>query len=83
MEPPPTEKRWTERDGEYQQLKERLYQLEQQINTNNEEMRQWIRENRKLREEMKFFETLLLEEYQLLLNLLNKNRRSARLQQLD
>ncbi|PTM59980.1 Myb-like DNA-binding domain-containing protein [Desmospora activa] len=68
---------------EYQKLKERLNQLEQQVGSNDEKMEQWIRESRKLREEMRFFETLLLEEYQLLLNLLNKNNRSARLHQAD
>lgn len=73
----------TNRGSEWSELKERLNQLEKRVDSNREEMQQWIRESRKLREEMRFFEALLMEEYQLLLDLLNKNNRSVRLHQTD
>jgi RsfA family transcription factor len=76
----PHRKRCSEMVGE---LMERIEGLEQRLDENHAQVRQWIRESQKMREEMKFFETLLLEEYQLLLTLLNKNKPSARLHQLD
>ncbi|GGA55168.1 hypothetical protein GCM10007416_30480 [Kroppenstedtia guangzhouensis] len=64
---------------DFPHLRDRIRQLEQKLDTNQTQMRELIKENRRMREEMKFFEIMLLEEYQLLISLLEKKQNSARL----
>ncbi|MFD1427344.1 hypothetical protein JOD24_002329 [Kroppenstedtia sanguinis] len=60
-------------------LRERIKQLEQKLDTNQTQLGELIKENRRMREEMKFFEVMLLEEYQLLISLLEKKQNNARI----
>lgn len=64
---------------DYSHLRERIKQLEQKLDTNQTQLRELIKENRRMREEMRFFEIMLLEEYQLLISLLEKKQSHARL----
>ncbi|MFC4077039.1 hypothetical protein [Salinithrix halophila] len=63
-------------------LKEKIRQLENTIQEGQTQLGDLLRENRKLRQEMKFFELMLLEEYNLLVSLMNKKNPKPRLQHL-
>lgn len=65
-------------EREQKQLKERIEKLEKLIESQQKLHEILLKENRKLKGDMKFFEMLLLEEYQLLLELLGK-RNHARI----
>ncbi|MDN4595361.1 hypothetical protein [Polycladomyces subterraneus] len=65
-------------EREQNQLTERIDQLEKVIESQQKQYETLLKENRKLKGDMKFFETLLLEEYKLLLELLGK-RNHARI----
>lgn len=57
------------------EIEEKLAQYEQEISNNR-------REQNKLKSEMRFFESMLLEEYHLLLQLLEKDKTGIRLHHL-
>ncbi len=68
---------------ETEQLKERLKRLEETINQYRQRMEQISEENKKLKKDIRFFEMVLLEEYQLLLQLLNKEGKPFRIHSED
>jgi predicted nucleic acid-binding Zn-ribbon protein len=59
-------------EREQKQLKERIDKLETLIESQQKQYETLLKENQKLKGDMKFFEMLLLEEYQLLLKILGK-----------
>jgi chromosome segregation ATPase len=61
------------------QLQERLEVLEAKLAAYEEEIGQCRSEQTKLKKEMHFFEMMLLEEYHLLLQLLEKEKTGIRL----
>jgi len=63
-------------------LTERIKKLEEKLETSQDEIKKLIVENRKIREEMRFFETMLLEEYRLLNSLMDKRRPKSRIHRL-
>lgn len=65
-------------EREQKQLKERIDKLEKVIESQQKQYETLLKENHKLKGDMKFFEIMLLEEYQLLLELLGK-RNHARI----
>jgi hypothetical protein len=65
-------------EREQKELTERIDKLEKMIESQQKQYETLLKENRKLKGDMKFFEMLLLEEYQLLLKLLGK-RNHARI----
>lgn len=67
---------------EFLNLQERIRHLEEKLESNQEQMKDLIKENRRMREEMRFFEMMLLEEYHLLISLLDQKQSKARLQGL-
>ncbi|SFS44671.1 hypothetical protein [Marininema halotolerans] len=70
---------WAELNGEPLSMRERVQRLEDKIHASQMQVEQLLKENRKLREEMKFFEMLLLEEYQLLVTLLDRKKSKAKI----
>ncbi|PTX55171.1 Myb-like DNA-binding protein [Melghirimyces profundicolus] len=63
-------------------LQERIRRLEEKLEANQNEMKKLMEENRKTREEMRFFEIMLLEEYRILISLLDKKNPKPRLHRL-
>ncbi|SMO59682.1 Myb-like DNA-binding domain-containing protein [Melghirimyces algeriensis] len=62
--------------------KSRWKYMEEKLEANSQEIRQLIQENRRMREEMRFFEKMLLEEYQLLIRLLEQKQPKGRIHRL-
>jgi septal ring factor EnvC (AmiA/AmiB activator) len=65
-----------------EQLQQRLRQLEEKLDWCEEQLKLCHQENKKLKKDMRFFETMLLEEYHLLLQLLEKDKTGIRLHHL-
>lgn len=78
----PRNGKWSDIEQEQKSLKGKVEELQKQIESNHTQLDYLLKENRKLREEIKFFELLLVEEYQLLLGLMSKKNRNARIHQL-
>ncbi|SEM69487.1 DUF5320 domain-containing protein [Lihuaxuella thermophila] len=55
-------------------LEERLACLEEKLELMQQQLKQLVIENKKLRRDMKFFELMLLEEYHLLIQLLGRDQ---------
>ncbi|MCS1350098.1 SANT/Myb-like DNA-binding domain-containing protein [Mechercharimyces sp. CAU 1602] len=68
--------------SEIQHWQSRIERLEKLIENNHEQMQQLADESKKLRKEMKFFEMMLIEEYNLLLKLIEPQNPSVRLQSI-
>ncbi|SDX50861.1 Myb-like DNA-binding domain-containing protein [Marininema mesophilum] len=71
--------KWAGLNSEPLSMLERVQRLEDRIQASQVHIEQLLKENRKLREEMKFFEMLLLEEYQLLVKLLDRKKPKAKI----
>jgi len=65
-------------EREQKQLTERIDKLEKLVESQQKQYETLLKENQKLKGDMKFFEMMLLEEYHLLLELLGK-RNHARI----
>jgi chromosome segregation ATPase len=65
-----------------EQLQKRLLEIEEKLANYELEMRSYKSEHNKLKKEMRFFESMLLEEYHLLLQLLEKDKTGIRLHHL-
>jgi hypothetical protein len=65
-----------------EQLQKRLLALEAKLQAYEQEIGKYRSEQGKLKKEMHFFEMMLLEEYQLLLQLLDKDKTEIRLHHL-
>lgn len=61
-------------DRQTECLDSRLSRLEEQMEKVQSQLEQLIRENQKIKQDFKFFELMLLEEYQLLVHLLKKDQ---------
>ncbi|WP_028778135.1 hypothetical protein [Shimazuella kribbensis] len=62
-----------------EQLQRRLLEIEEKLACYEQEMSMYKSEQTKLKKEMRFFESMLLEEYHLLLQLLEKDKTGIRL----
>jgi chromosome segregation ATPase len=67
---------------EEEQLQKRLIEIEEKLASCEQELSIYKSEQSKLKKEMRFFESMLLEEYHLLLQLLEKDKTGIRLHQL-
>lgn len=64
------------------QLETRIVQLEKQLDAIQSNLQQLTKSNENTQKDMRFFETMLLEEYHLLLQLLGKDQ-NIRIHQLE
>lgn len=62
-----------------EQLQKRLFEIEKKLAYYEQELGMYKKEQTKLKKEMRFFESMLLEEYHLLLQLLEKDKTGIRL----
>lgn len=62
-----------------EQLQKRLLEIEEKLAYYEHELGMYKKEQTKLKKEMRFFESMLLEEYHLLLQLLEKDKTGIRL----
>jgi chromosome segregation ATPase len=69
----------TDSHKETEELKIRLKQLEEKLNQYRQKTEQISEENKRLKRDIRFFEMVLLEEYQLLLQLLNQEGKPFRI----
>lgn len=60
-------------------VKVRLHRLESQVENLRKQVQSLNAENQKLRKECRFFELMLLEQYQILIQLMGRNRSRLRL----
>ncbi|MCH5583540.1 hypothetical protein MK805_00955 [Shimazuella sp. AN120528] len=65
-----------------EQLQKRLLEIEEKLAYYEQEFGNYKDEQNKLKKEMRFFESMLLEEYHLLLQLLEKDKTGIRLHRL-
>lgn len=65
-----------------EEIQQRLKQLEERLAWCEQRLAACQQENEKLKKDMRFFEAMLLEEYHLLLELLEKNKTEIRLHHL-
>lgn len=65
-----------------EQLQKRLLEIEEKLACYEQEIGSYKSEQTKLKKEMRFFESMLLEEYHLLLQLLEKDKTGIRLHHL-
>jgi TolA-binding protein len=61
-------------------LNERLEELEKKLSTVQGLMARLVEENRKIREDLKFYEVMLLEEYHMLIQLLEREKWPLKIQ---
>jgi hypothetical protein len=64
---------------EEKQLQKRLLEIEEKLAYCEQELCKYKSEQTRMRKEMRFFESMLLEEYHLLLQLLEKDKTGIRL----
>jgi chromosome segregation ATPase len=65
-----------------EQIQKRLVEIEEKLAMYEQEIGIYKKEQTKLKKEMRFFESMLLEEYHLLLQLLEKDKTGIRLHHL-
>ncbi|MFC7441233.1 hypothetical protein [Laceyella putida] len=58
----------------------RISQLEEQVEQMGHQMKRLLQENRKLKQDLRFFEVMLIEQYHMLLHMLGKDQNKCLIQ---
>jgi hypothetical protein len=58
----------------------RISQLEEQVEQMGHQMKRLLQENRKLKQDLRFFEVMLIEQYHMLLHMLGKDQTKCLIQ---